>query len=381
MKVLHLTHTSLKWDHRIIKELNSICKSDLYKTWAFGVNSSNSNSAEGNLDKVRVSIVNLSLISSKLKGIVPSLIYRLLQVIEVNFRFIFLGIKLKPKVIHCHDTTILLTGYLLSKLFRSFLIYDAHELNFMRSSPRFVNFTNKLIESFSWSRINLLISVSQGILDFYTFYREKKETLLIPNCNEFNIDSIDSCHRVDLREVYNIPCEVPIFVFVGAFVHGRGINNILEAFSNDDVNSHVVFIGYGELEGLIGEYSNCSRIHNYGPLKPEDLISTASSGDYGLCLLEPISYSDYLSLPNKFYDYLNSNLKIISSSLPEIQSATLKDNLGYVISGDTQSIINVVMRIETEFESNYTKYSHNLAQFNWDYHSRILLDKYQKILV
>jgi glycosyltransferase involved in cell wall biosynthesis len=380
MTVLHLTHTSLVWDYRIIKELNSICKSDIYRTYAFGVHSSNSNSPQGNLDTHRVTHVNLNLVFSKLKGIVPNFVYYIVSFVEIQVRFFFLGLKLKPKIIHCHDSTILLAGYLLSKLCRSYLIYDAHELNFMRSSPRYVNYTNKLIESFAWSRINLLISVSQGILDFYKFYHGNKEILLIPNCNEFNIDSIVTGHRVDLREVYDIPSDIPIFIFIGAFIHGRGIKNILDAFSNDDVVSHLVFIGYGELEGLIGDYDYCNRIHNYGPLKPEDLISIASSGDYGLCLLEPISYSDYLSLPNKFYDYLNSNLKIISSSLPEIQSETLKHNLGYVISGDVQSILNIVLRIEQDFKSNQFKENHNLTHFNWHYHSEILLDKYIQIL-
>jgi len=380
MVVLHLTHTSLFWDYRIIKELNAISKYNGYQIYAYGAHWNNSYSPNGKLDKNRINEVNINLISSKLKGIAPNIIYYLFTYVEINARFVFMGFKLKPKIIHCHDTTILLAGYLLSKMFNSYLIYDAHELNFMRSSARFVNKTNKFIESFTWSRINLLISVSQGILDFYKFYHGNKDTLLVSNCNEFNINSNDITSCVDLREVYNIPNDIPLFIFIGAFIDGRGITNILESFRSTKLVSHVVFIGYGELEDLIRDYGSCNRIHCYGSLTPEDLISTASSGDYGLCLLEPISYSDYLSLPNKFYDYLNSNLKIISSSLPEIQAATLNYNLGYVISGDVQSIVDVVLRIEEDFKNSRDKINHNLEQFSWNYHSEILLNKYIQIV-
>lgn len=378
MCILHLTNTSLDWDYRIIKELNTISKNEYASTFAFGIVADNENAIKGDLDVAKVNTKNLKLFTSRFKNRIPKLIYYFLNYIEMNLKFIWLGFKLRPKIVHCHDTFVLFAGYIISIFSGAYLIYDAHELNFMRSSPKFVNKFNKFLESLIWARINLLISVSQGILDYYKFYHGNKETLLVPNCNEYHFLRDGAKGKTNLKNFYNIPSDTNLFIFIGAFIQGRGIENILKSFSDERINSHVVFIGYGEFMPLIVDYQKCGKVHHFGPLKPDDLIDIASSADFGLCLLEPISYSDYLSMPNKFYDYLNSNVKIISSNLPEIQSATLKYDLGYVIDGDIESLKNLIMQIEKQtINHNDQK---NLEEFNWNYHSKILLEKYNNIL-
>ena len=53
-----------------------------------------------------------------------------------------------------------------------------------------------------------------------------------------------------------------IFIYVGLFTAGRGIQFLLEAFSDHRVKSHIVFLGYGDLEDELKRLSSInSRIH------------------------------------------------------------------------------------------------------------------------
>ena len=46
---------------------------------------------------------------------------------ELFCRFLII-FKIKPKIVHCHDTLVLPIGLVVSLIFKSKLIYDAHEL-------------------------------------------------------------------------------------------------------------------------------------------------------------------------------------------------------------------------------------------------------------
>jgi glycosyltransferase involved in cell wall biosynthesis len=379
MKILHLTNTSLDWDYRIIKELNALSKFEELDIYAFGLNISNDESVIIKQNSNKLKIKNINLFSQKIKHLLPKILFYPFFYFEINLVFFMMSIRLKPKIIHCHDSTILFSGYLASKFCNSFLIYDAHELNALRNSPHFVLYFNRIIEKFVWERINLLISVSHSILNFYNFYYSKKEILLIPNCNEFN--SIDiSSNQYDLRDIYKIDSKTPIFIFIGALIEGRGIDLILETFKDSRLNSKVIFIGYGPLKSKIVEYSKYDNIKYFGALDPENLIKVASTADFGLCLLEPISYSDYLAMPNKFYDYINSGLKLIISDLPELKEATLKYNLGFISKFKALDLYDLIKKIELDFTLERSNKIY-IEEFNWEFHSNNLINKYKDIFI
>ena len=125
MKVLHFTNTDLRFDNRIIKELNAVSRIENSKVKAIGVfNIEFSNDQTLDLD---LHIENINLLTSYL-SFLPRALTLFFKLIEISIRFFFKGIIFRPKIIHCHDTMVLPIGVILSLLFNSKLIYDAHEL-------------------------------------------------------------------------------------------------------------------------------------------------------------------------------------------------------------------------------------------------------------
>mgnify|MGYP006139465127 CR=1 FL=1 len=374
-KVLHITNTNLDWDYRIVKELNVLSKTD-FNIYAFGIELDNFEAKKTNIES-SVNYFNLKMISTKLNNFLPRFIYYIFFMAEFTFKGVYNGLKIKPKAIHCHDSIALFVGYLISLFIKTKLIYDAHELNNLRFSPNYILKLNKIIEKIAWSRIDLLISVSQGILDYYCFSLGEKETLLVPNCNEFSETTNNK--KIDLKLKYNVG-ENLLFVFVGAFSFGRGIRSILDVFSNKNVKNHVVFIGYGELESSIISYAKNKNIHFHGSLNQEELIHTVRSADCGLCLIEPISYSDYLSMPNKLYDYVNSGIPIVCSDLPELSRTVLNHNIGFITKSDNQSLIKLFSNLTITELNSKTITASIKYKLSWKYNSSLLIKKYQQIL-
>ena len=105
-------------------------------------------------------------------------------------------------------------------------------------------------------------------------------------------------------------------------------------------------------------------------------MSISSSADYGFCLIEPLSLSDYYSLPNKLFEYIFSNLKIIGSKSPEIKSLINKYNLGVISGFSKKEIINSIKKILVQKEST----KNNFEQLTWSYQGKILKDFYEKII-
>jgi hypothetical protein len=66
----------------------------------------------------------------------------------------------------------------------------------------------------------------------------------------------------------------------------------------------VVFLGYGELsqdlKRLAAEHPN---IHVHDAVPHSQVVPIAQSADFGLCLVQDVSLSDYYCLPNKLFEY------------------------------------------------------------------------------
>ena len=241
MKVLHLTHTNPKTDNRILKQLIALSKNSKYSIYCFGINLSEGSSETKVNIKAKCTIIKLIFKSN--------FIYRpirhMLMLIELFIRFSILSLKIKPDVIHCHDTLVLPVGIFLSKIFNSKLVYDAHELESNKNGQtKLLSYATHFIEKISWNSIDHLISVSESIINWYENEFGKKDNTLILNSPTL----INNNHQSDnyFHKLYNIPQDELVFVYLGILGHGRGLDYIIEAFSNSSVKSHVVFIGYGE---------------------------------------------------------------------------------------------------------------------------------------
>ncbi len=373
MYILHLTHTDVTTDNRILKQIIALLKIKNYKVSCFGIKLKEGSSKSS--FKIKANIVNISLIT-KIK-IIPKTLRHFLMFFELFIRFSLLSLKVKPNIIHCHDTLVLPIGVFLSKIFNSKLIYDAHELESNKNGQsKFLSKATLLIEKLSWSHINHLITVSDSIIDWYESNIGKKENTLILNSpltrSNHNIKRENYFHKR-----YNISNDKLIFVYLGILGKGRGIDFIIDAFSKDSIKSHVVFVGYGDYYEKINKISkSVNNIHIHNAVPHDDVVSLVKNADIGLCLIENISLSDYYCLPNKLFEYTFAGLPILASRFPEIEKIILKYNLGYTCELNSGSINNAIIEIE---KSPTKKIKSDLRKISWQNQEKKLTICYKNL--
>jgi hypothetical protein len=69
------------------------------------------------------------------------------------------------------------------------------------------------------------------------------------------------------------------------------------------------------------------------------------NADYGLCLVENASLSDYYCLPNKLFEYCFAGVPVLASDFPEIRRLVEQYSLGVCCDPDPGSIRAALSRL------------------------------------
>jgi len=347
MNILHLSQTDIKSDSRILKEMHTISHSfPQYQLHGIGVNLNEKTQQTDNSTNLHIKAITLN---SKKLTFVPKILIHVFSVLEIMFKMFFQAKKLKPQIIHCHDTPVLPVGVLLKLFTSAEIIYDAHELESDRNgisklAGKLTLFTEKLL----WRWVDALIVVSPSIEKWYLDKIGDKFSKVILNSPilEKNDSTYDSAY---LRKKFNIPTSSKIFLYIGILGKGRGIDLMADVFKKNDINSHLVFLGYGEMSDELRKLSKkYSNIHLHDAVAHEKVVSVAKSADVGMCLIQNVSLSDYYCLPNKMFEYCFSGVPILASNFPDISQAVDKYQLGKYCNLNIESVFIAVKEIENK---------------------------------
>lgn len=378
MNILHLTHTDINSDSRILKEMHSIAKSNsTYRVSGIGViQDEKANSTD---DVAGIDIYSIVLRTRNWKFL-PRVIRHTCSLIELTFKMFFKAIKLKPQVIHCHDTLVLPLGVMVKVFTGSKLIYDAHELESDKNGlTKTLGKMTLWVEKVLWRFVDALIVVSPSIDKWYQDNIGEKYSEIILNSPVLENDG-NQVDKQYLREHFSISKESKIFLYVGGLVHGRGIDLMIEAFKNSNLKSSLVFLGYGvlrdELKKLAKEYPN---IYVHDAVPHEKVVAVAKSADVGLCLIQNVSLSDYYCLPNKLFEYCFSEIPVLASDFPDISQTVEEYNLGKCCELDSKSIYMAIKEFEDTKELPKIN-ANDLYDLSWGAQEEKLIKLYSKLI-
>jgi len=379
-KVLHISHTDIRTDSRILKELKALSEAGIYSVSAVGVDSRKLEREAEISSEIFIDSVPLFFTKSKWR---PSLLRHGLALIEFVIKVFFRSRKYKPDVIHCHDTLAFLVGSLLSFFVRAKLVYDAHELESRKNAQsKLASKIVLLTEKIFWKRVDLLISVSPSILRWYDSNLGEKPTALVLNAPQLLNDNYTSNNEKKnyryFHEKFGMPDDSIVFIYLGLLVAGRGVQLLLDSFANIEGRAHVVFMGYGELDEKIVESSKKNSNIHYHPAVPHtEVVKLTKSADVGLCLVEKASLSDYYCLPNKLFEYAFSGIPVLASKFPDLEEYIEKYKLGECSPLDVTSIKK---RIEGLVGSPLPTVNSDLAELSWQAQQSRLVSMYQNML-
>ena len=383
-KILSLTHTNPLIDSRILKAL-AVIESLEIPFCVIGINRGkglvpmrNNFIAIDVITKERIQLLQNKLLKAK------SLqrILRLVIFLEIFLKLFIKGVLFKPTVIHVNDCYTLPVAALIRFFTRSRILYDAHELEsetngISANMRRVVNF----IERSCWNSVDVLVTVSPSIQNWYARKLTAKPSSIVFNSPHFSSKNTTPQYENYFREKYSLPTESRIFLYLGNLERGRGINTILETFSNTPRSQVIVFMGAGSLENQISDYSKSNpNIIMHAPMSHDLVVNVARSADFGICLIEDNSLSDRFCLPNKLFEYIFSGLPVIASDLPDMRSLIQEYKVGICVENSAQSLLKVVLDVRKD-QFDVLAFQHDkLRELSWEFQARKLKSRYMELL-
>ncbi len=377
MKILHLTHTDVRVDSRIQKELGALDDTKKYTLHAIGIAE---HGAKGGVDTIHSAmVVSIRLCCRSIRWL-PKTLRHVLIYLEMILRILVKGISVRPQLIHCHDTPLLPVAVLLAWLFNGKVIYDAHELESNKNGQSaLMSRATYFIEKTFWGNVDGFVTVSRSILAWYQRQFSQKDSTLVFNSPLFDTNTSIPQHVRHFHELYKIPEECLVFVYLGLFVPGRSIEKLLHVFSSPEVTSHIIFVGRGALGEMIEHHSQINaKVHVHESVPHDQVVTFVSSADYGLCLVENVSLSYYYSLPNKLFEYAFAGIPILASDFPDMKELIERFDLGTVTASDEASIRRSVLRLQSMERQRIDK---DLSSLGWEAQAEKLRALYRRVVV
>jgi glycosyltransferase involved in cell wall biosynthesis len=301
---------------------------------------------------------------------------------EAFAKLLYETLKARPKIIHANDWFVLPVAILVKVITGAKIIYDAHELESESNGvTKEMKFLTKFVEKNSWPRVNFFVTVSPSIAHWYLRKYGQKPYEIILNSPEIQEapNSMNEIPGLSLRTKFNIPVGIPIFLYIGALERGRGISNFLAAFQQAQTPAAIVFMGQGSLRSEIESAQQNNQNIFFHPIVPHFLVtSIAAQADFGICMIENVSLSDWYCLPNKLFEYAFAGIPVVASKFPELERVVEEFGLGMCIDNDIESIKFLLEKILPVFTRD--KNSKSLEPLTWDFQERKIISTYLRLI-
>jgi len=291
---------------------------------------------------------------------------------EFNVRLFFFLLFKKMDCICAIDLDTILPCYYISELKGVKRVYDAHEyfsqLDEVISRPKIYRF---------WHRI------------------EKK---MIPKFkNGYTVcDSLSEEFKKNYNANYKVVRNVPsliesnkqirsedIILYQGAVNKGRGLDKLALAMKN--INAKLWVCGNGnfmdEMRSVVGTNDLSGKVIFFGMLPPAELKKRTAQAYIAVNPFERTGLNQYLSLSNKFFDYIHAGIPQVTMNYPEYKKINDQFKVAELIDDlAPEPVANSINNILNNKEL-YLQLKQNCSaakqELNWQKEKNKLLDFYK----
>lgn len=374
--ILHLSHTDIRCDSRILKEINALRELGGVRIRAIGVDHDEGAAAARIAEGVQVEAL---CIRTRRWRRLHGALRHALNLLELGSRTVPRAVALKPAVLHCHDALVLPIGAVIKVLTGCSLVYDAHELESRKNGQsRILSRATLWIERACWHLVDTVVSVSPPILDWYAEHLGTKPSVLVLNSPACPPDPGGSAGSGRIfHKRFGIPVDRKVFVYLGLLTRGRGIPLLLQVFGRPECRSHLVFVGYRDEVGVAQAAQRHPNIHLHPPVPHDEVVALVRGADFGVCLVEDVSLSDRYCLPNKLFEYAFAGLPVLASDLPEIRRVVERHGIGVCCPPDPLGVVEAVERLEA---GSWSIDVPSLGELGWEAQADRLRAAYRVLL-
>lgn len=304
-----------------------------------------------------------------------------------QFRLLLYLLFHKADVLVSNDLDTLLPNYLISRLKRSVIVYDSHEL-FCEvpelQNSAFKKNTWKRLERWIFPKLRYVFTVNDSIAKIYSD-EYKVDVKVVRN---IPLLSRQTAVAAAGKEELHIPADKKIIVLQGAGINiDRGAEEAVQAmqYVNDAV---LLIIGSGDvmevLKQMVEELKLHEKVKFIGKVPFEKLLQYTRHADLGLTLDKDTNINYRYSLPNKLFDYIHAGVPVLASGLVEIRKIIVEYHVGDCInSHDPAHIaekINTILSNQQLLEEWKKNCKIAAGKLNWETEQQQLISVYSHFL-
>lgn len=163
-----------------------------------------------------------------------------------------------------------------------------------------------------------------------------------------------------------------VLLYQGALNAGRGIEQMMEAMQRLE-GVELWLAGEGDLSEPLRKMTEAlgvqGRVRFLGYVKPADLKALTATAWLGINVLENKGLSYYYSLANKFFDYVQAGVPVLTMNFPEYRALNAQYEVAVLLDDLARGAIEKAIR---ELVANPGAYEHLrestlLARENWNW--------------
>lgn len=297
---------------------------------------------------------------------------------EYNFRLLLLLLVTKSDILLSNDLDSLSANFLASRLKRVPLVYDSHE--YFTQVPELIN-RPRVQKIWEWLEARMLpkIKYAYTVCDsIANVYNEKYGTAFkvvrnLPQAKEIPVLKKES--------------EKILILYQGAVNVARGLEQAIHAMHYIE-NAELVIAGDGdiktELEELVKTEKLENKVHFTGRLPLEKLSELTSQADLGLSIEEDFGLNYRFALPNKLFDYIQAQVPVLVTNLPEMAAVVQKYNVGEITNSLEPAVLSEKIKEALGNSEKRTLWKVNLKQASkelvWENEEKVIRELIRSIL-
>jgi glycosyltransferase involved in cell wall biosynthesis len=273
-----------------------------------------------------------------------------------------------------NDTDTLIANFLVSRIRRKPLAFDAHEM-FPEvpevTGRRFVKAVWTAVEDWIFPRLKRTYTVCRSIADVYH--------------QKYGLD-MQVVRNIPLarRPEEAVPAPAPrvgvdgkkVLLYQGAVNVGRGIEWMIDAMPGlDEFVFYVVGDGdvLEDLKERVRLRGVGDRVFFTGRVPMEQLPAYTACADVGINLLENVGLNYYYSLPNRIFDYMRAGVPVLASDFPEIRRIVAGYGIGRLVDRYDPAFLAKTIREMVAQERNVEGFARANEELTWERETEVLL--------
>jgi glycosyltransferase involved in cell wall biosynthesis len=257
-------------------------------------------------------------------------------------KMLWMGWRTSFDVVHCHDLDTLPLGFVLGKLKRKPIVYDAHEsfIDMLQGSVYpIVRRGLVLLENFLIRRIDLLITVGERLRQHF-MERGARHSVVVGNWKRLDEYARTAEQNLAVRRRLGIQDGAMVVVCITQLLTDRQIEEIVQAVEQSrDV--YLIIGGKGVLEGRVRDWEKANpRILYVGFVRGAEIADYTCAADVIYYGFDPQNPNARFSAPNKLYEALAAGRPLITGNFGEIADVVREAGCGIVLPQYTAEVIH-----------------------------------------